>query len=301
MKITFLNKILPKHVLQQLRLGKRMLRVAISDFHKAPPIFVYAMPKSGTSTIWMTLRNVTPRKIYKLHKLSDGGLKLSREKRALRSRQSLIDIDSLSFLVRDKIDSTADVCWEVITSTRDPISQAISELFQGIDVQHPELLTGQGDVDSDKAIQFLQDKLSSFDEFQNPERTWYSMVWFDWELKSLFDIDVYSQPYNHDQGYMIIENHKAKVLLTRLEDLNRSLQSALSDFLGIHDSIEIQKANLGSKKEYREDQAFYDAYRHVKSHLKVPRDVCEKIYSTKYTCHFYTHEERMQFIQKWSA
>ncbi|MEM9451373.1 MAG: putative capsular polysaccharide synthesis family protein, partial [Cyanobacteria bacterium P01_E01_bin.6] len=290
-----------KNFIQQLRTSKRILQVKISDFRKNPPIFVYSMPKSGTSTIWMTLGELTSNNIYKLHRLSDEGLMLSREKRKTKKMRKLIDITSVSFLVREKIDQNPDVCWQIVTSTREPVAQAISELFQGIGTHHPYLLTDKETVNVDKVIQFLQNKLSTFDEHEEPEKSWYSMVWFDWELNPLFDVDVYSQPYRHDQGYMIFQNSRARVLLVRAEDLNRSFNAALKEFLNRSGSIEMRQANLASNKEYREEQKFYDAYRYVKSHFKVPYEVCEKIYSTKYARHFYTEEERASFIKKWSS
>jgi hypothetical protein len=301
MNIALLNKVVPRKNIQQLRAGKRYVQILLSDFTQHPPIFVYSMPKSGTSTIWKTLEAITPRHVYKLHRLSDEGLKLINERESLSRNKQLIDINKVSSLVRRKIDHTPNVRWDIVTSTREPISQAISGLFQGIDVHHPYLINEQGTVDVDKAMQSLTKKFSEFDENRDPEKTWYSIVWFDWELKRLFDIDVYASPFRHEQGYMIFENLKARVLLIRAEDLNHSLNPGLSEFLGVNDSFEMKQANLGSKKDYLEEQAFYDAYKYIKSNFKVSRDICEKIYSTKYARHFYSEQEREQFIQKWSV
>jgi len=301
MNVAFLNRVLPKGFIQQLRVGKRILQVIRSDFSKNPPILVYSMPKSGTSTIWTTLKGTTSQKVYKLHHLSDDGLKFIQQENSLSKSKKLIDINVVASLIRKKIDRNPHICWRVITSTREPIAQAISELFQGIDTHRPFLMTDQGSVDVEKAMNFLTEKFTTFDESRNSYKSWFSLVWFDWELKPLLDIDVYSSPYSHNKGYAIFESSKAKVLLIRVEDLNRSFQNALNDFLNANESFEMKQSNLSSRKEYREDQAFYKDYQYIKNNFKISRDICEKIYSTKYARHFYSEDECRQFIQRWSS
>ncbi len=286
---------LPEIIIQQLRTGYKILQVMSHDFQSDPPLIVFSMPKAGTSTIWLTIRDACPRrKIYKVHKLSEKGIDLALKKRKSHKNPKLFGIDSLSEVVRKKINRASNIQLKVITSTREPIAQAASRLFQGISNQQPQLIDDFGKVKVDDAVSFLKDKFENFDEAYQPELNWYDIVWFDNELKPVFGIDIYEKPYDFEAGFSIIRNEKAEVLVIRAEDLNKSLNSALSSFLNLQQPLEIKKTNIADEKQFR------DAYQYVKKNLIVPRKTCEKIYSSKYARHFYTDAERERLIDYWS-
>jgi hypothetical protein len=116
--------------------------------------------------------------------------------------------------------------------------------------------------------------------------------WYDTQMKPVFDIDVYAQPFPHHQGHEIYHGkNNSRLLVLRLEDLNRVGQKVLGDFLDL-EQFELVQANVSEQKGYA------DLYREFKK-LPLPASYLEKMYSSTYARHFYTDEEIHSFYQKW--
>lgn len=83
-------------------------------------------------------------------------------------------------------------------------------------------------------------------------------------------------------------------MVIRLEDLNNCFQTALSEFLVIDNSLNILSKNIATKKQYKQQ------YIEVLNTIKIPRTICEAIYSSRYAKHFYDDDMLENFIQRWT-
>jgi hypothetical protein len=259
----------------------KLLNIQYKNFEKIPPILVYQSGKVGSSTVVDSLKALRLKNpVYHLHYLSHEllakeGIGKLRFSKALRSK-----IDSYK--------NIEDINWKIITLTRDPIAIAISSLFQNIGINQQEnISSNNNEMDISAIFEHLENNLKSFRESE-------FCLWFDRELKIVFNIDVFDYPFDCDLGYSIIKQGNIELLIIRLENLNSSGGQALSTFLNLPEPVPIISSNVGSKKKYR------DTYKFVKDNLTVDSQVCNLIYSSNYVQHFYSKQQIAEFTDKWS-
>src|SRR5581483_2953453 len=118
--------------------------------------------------------------------------------------------------------------------------------------------------------------------------------WFDLELRDVFGIDVFAEPFDRARGYQIYENARARALVIRLEDLNRAAANALSEFLNIPD-FKLVPANIGENKVYG---ALYKEYTNS---LRLPQAYIDEAHSKDFIRHFYTEQELAASVARWVA
>jgi len=266
------------------------LQINFRDFRLHPPILIYQMGKVGSKTVQRSLENAKiPDPIYHVHHLSDNGIRSAEEYLRKLGSKTLSDLEYSKVLNRKTVREKATVQWRIITLVREPIQREISDFFENVEWYWPELVGEFGKLDERRAVEFLQKQFGEFNELTD-----YASTWFDRELKSLFEIDVYKFPFNHQEGFTIIRDRNVEVLVLRLEDLDRSFQSAIMKFLRVDSPIPILKSNVGGEKKFSEQ------YRYVLENIRIPRSVCSMIYSTKYARHFYSEDMRNEFIRKWT-
>ena len=107
----------------------------------------------------------------------------------------------------------------------------------------------------------------------------------------MIGLDVYEMTFPREKGYCIYENHFARVLVYRFENL-QSLESMIEEFLGLKVPA-ILSRNLSSTKEYASQ------YEAVRREVRLPDTFLEQQYNTKLATHFYSKEERNQFAARW--
>lgn len=251
------------------------------------PVIVYQMGKVGSRSILDSLARLDnmPFSLYHTHALS--AEQLEKKKKQFQNKKSPEDLQMYQG-IKDAISAyRRTIPWKIITLAREPVSLFLSSVFQTMWFAHGELLKSDGTIDVPMALS----KLESMVRFEHGLFR-YIFTWFDMELKNVFDIDIYSYDYDFSQGYRIIIKDNIEVLVIRMEDINRSVVPAMEAFLGI-DGFKLFHSNLAEKKWYAE------AYKEVKSKIVLEKEVCEKIYSTKYARHFYTDKEVAGFMKKW--
>lgn len=253
------------------------------------PVLIYTSPKTGSTTVASYLKRALSRgPVYKVHYLSGRNLELSAS-RYRRENNAEPAIIVLSRFLSRVVDANPDINWRVVTLTREPFSRAVSALFQVIERRHPEMIDQAGNVLIDKAVEFLQAQLTSFEG----ESTRISR-WFDEELKTVFGIDVYERPFNHDEGFNIVTRGHVRVLVIRLEDLDRSLAKGLSSLTDVDMPADIPRMNT------RKQNHMSEAYETCRRRLSLPREVCHAICDTRYVRHFYSEAEREELIARYS-
>lgn len=253
-----------------------------------PVIIVYQMGKVGSNTIRTTLNKLKlPNPVLHSHVLVKGRLE-----QRLNWRKSinirLIDLEVNQSIINILNTRFKEIKWKVITLAREPIITKISGEFQTIYKSHPDL------VDNNKLrlLSTLMMIKKNFNDFNFQQD--YQLNWFDEELKIVFGVDVYSKPYDFKKGFNIFKNDNVDVLLIRLEDLNKNLPAAMKDFLGI-ENVYMTKTNIGDDKNYA------DAYKFVKKYITISKEICDKIYNSKYVKHFYSSNEIKEFKRYWTC
>lgn len=187
--------------------------------------------------------------------------------------------------LRNQIRANIHSRWNVISLTRGPTARNISFFFHTLKDYIPDWAEKMNN--NQLSIDQLQTLFFSIDSIhRTPER------WFDGQLKGMTGFDVYCEPFPWDRGYQVYRpNEKFNILVMRLEDLNRCIVNAMSDYLGMK-NFTMLIDNIGQGKDY------YEAYRIFRSKA-LPKDYVDRMYSLKYTKHFYSPDEIAQFRKSW--
>jgi hypothetical protein len=115
--------------------------------------------------------------------------------------------------------------------------------------------------------------------------------WFDKNIKKYFEIDVYNEKFDQDQGFCQIDKGNHSLFLYRQEDLKNNVTGGIKDFLGIKsDDFYIQQHNQSSNNWNS------DIYREFKNNIKFDIKHLEKIYCNKKFRHFYSEKNIENFI-----
>lgn len=264
-----------------LHLGfvKKMLLWYFSD-----PVFIYTMGKVGSSSIANTLRR------YEIPEVQPHSLVYTKkgsyfvcpnltvlERAFYATKTMLMKFKVFMLLMKYKLLSREI---RIISITRDPVSRNISAFFE----QHQYILNKEID-------RFAPEELiEKFWRYANHDAP---LIWFDRELKKVFDIDVFSEPFPWDKGYKIYKKSNIRCLVIRMEDLAKS-ESVIADFLSLP-SFSLMPTNRAEKKAYS------SAYSNFKEKVAIPEEYINKMYNSKYTRHFYSDSEITKFKQKWCA
>jgi hypothetical protein len=270
--------------------------------HKGGFLVIYTMGKVGSQTVQRSLlASRLDMPIYHVHFLTQDLIEeyLEKRKQFLGTQKfgRLKHIWLYEYL-RKRIDNGLDgKRWHIVTLTREPISRNISDFFENIEAK-PSDAGHQYYVKSDPDFYDFEIKVNVEDmsalvqlflerlDHDAPAK------YFDQELKSVFDIDVFSGEFPTSKGYRIYKGQRADVLLIRLENLNDCAGEAFKDFLGIEDFTLIS-ANIGNEKTSA------PLYRRFKNSVVLPESYVERMYDSKYMRHFYSDEEIARFRAKW--
>ena len=258
-----------------------------------PPLLVYSMPKSGTSSVLYSLRSGTDFPVLHIHTLRKDRLleienvykkNWSKKSTPTHLWHSLYLLNKLGHK-RDKNDK-----FKIISLIRDPVAKQISSFFEilylELDYNYNEKLKLMHveDVVDELTLLFI----NKFSQQTVPRD------WFDLELRSVFDIDIYTKHFSHEKGYQIYEGQQADVLLIRLEDLDRRSREAFGKFLGI-ENISLIKRNVGSRKDYAL------LYKSFLTKAILPESYLFEQYNIKYVQHLYSPDEIVNFKKKWNT
>lgn len=271
-------------------LDRVRLRRELRSVEKQHPILVYQMGKVGSSTVVDTLHQLRlDRPVLHLHTLAADRLAFAKARQRGSGSPFLHEHLLVSTILEKKLSQAPFPC-SVITLTREPISRAISFVFEDRVKQAPHALKPDGTVDTAALSEVVNQLLASPDN-----GTADPSLWFDGELRSVFGVDVFAHPYDLERGYTIIPGEHVRVLVLRMEDLNRSLALALADFLGLDaGAITLREANVGGAK-------WYSGYlEEVKRTLQLPPDVARSVFGTRYFKHFYA-QDALRITERWTA
>lgn len=175
----------------------------------------------------------------------------------------------------------------VITIVRDPVAVNISGLFHN-QAWWPDELKATCADPSAGCLAALEDYFLESYPHDVPD------VWLDKELRPLYDVDVFAEPFDKQKGYAIYRSDLANILLLKLEKLDECAAEAFREFLGLED-FQLVTANTAEGKEYA---AVYKAFR---KNLALPDSYLDRMYSSRVAKQFYTPEEIAPFRRKWAG
>ncbi|MEJ2033787.1 MAG: putative capsular polysaccharide synthesis family protein [Deltaproteobacteria bacterium] len=264
------------------------LHVAWAKQSKSQPILIYQMGKVGSSTVYHSLkaeRLANP--LFHVHFLSRD---LPYYKK-LHIRAGIIPVPyhlELGLALRNQwIIKSAGKKFKVITMVRDPVARQISDIFQNPEFMGADMRGAKRNIDPDIAIPLIKDKLYRIASYQ------YVFHWFDREIKAVFGLDVFGEPFDMDSGWKIYRNDHADVLVLRVEDLDRAGPIAISNFLDLPEKLNLINSNVRANTEES------ITYRFIKNMTNLPASVCEQIYSSTFVRHFYNDRQIEKMISRW--
>ena len=285
-------KLRPVQSLHNLRRARRdAARLDPRQPHGAP-ILVYQMAKVGSTTVQATLDSLDPprRPCIKLHFLSPEGV---RRERALDRRVGGPAYVSYYGAIGRALGARlrrvgGQLQLPVISLVRDPIARQVSGLFQSPDFASVPLRDAKGRFDVDRVLAYLEERFLAADPAGAAER------WFEEELRSVFGVDVFAQPFPRERGYTLMRSRAASVLVLRTEDLDHTLGPALMELLDLPKAPAIVRSNLRDRTAHAAD------YAEVRARFRLPREIVDEIYARRLTQHFYPEAMIVEFKRRWT-
>lgn len=264
-------------------------RLNFMNLRRQHPIIIYTMGKVGSSSVYQTLRQSSiANPVYHVHFLSSENIKRVDEHVRTLPKENVHRHLLASHVLRKNLNEKRKFPWYVITLVRDPIARHISEFFETMWMYHPELVAADGAVDENCALDIVRTQLINYDE-----RTDNATTWFHKEFQKVLDINVYQYPFNRKAGYGTISTDNFNILMLTLEKLD-SNWDILADFVDFSGVLKPLVSNIG------EEKSTSSLYQYVKKNLRLPRDVCERIYNSPWVVYAFTTESRDAFIRCWT-
>ena len=256
---------------------------------------LYQMGKVGSTSVHDALiASELDSPVHKVHFLSDTGLAHSEkfhQKTLKNNAHWTTPYLDTTHHVRKRIASEPELKLNIVTLVREPVRRELSEFFQYVDALHPELVDQDGNLNTQRALRVIQARFMFYNEANN-----YTCRWFDTEVKEHFGLDVFAHPFDCERGYSLIEQGNIRLLVLRMEDIDRSLNSALRQLLGpaYKDWDSTARANTAKDKQSGSH------YGELVNTIKLRGSTCQKVYASTYASHFYSDKERADLIAQWS-
>lgn len=273
-------------------------------------IVICSPPKTATQTIDSTIRAIHPSvQVRRVHYIS--GKEAAHQRRLIGTNPVNLDTARLNQAmeadrVRHEIELVRSLGGSiaVIVGTREPIDRAIASMFQSLPDLMPlylQLYRASGplltrllseaiikDWRDEQATNFGKEHRQAFGS-----RIAYLDHFFRDEFTAVTGMDILRQPLDRNAGYTVLSAPGLSVLVYRYEDIHRGLAAGLSALLNCA-NIALVATNVSPEKPYA------GLYGEFRSAIKVPIDLCEAIYRSRYVRHFYSEVEIATFIAKWS-
>ena len=176
----------------------------------------------------------------------------------------------------------------IVTLVRDPVAFVLSDVFQNPEFATDDL-TSIADTNKDRLASLVRERVLTMAYLP------YIRNWFDAEIRNHFGIDVFSSEFDKKNGYQVFRKGAASLLLIRLEDLTRNGVQAIAEFMPSDSSIRLKKKNI------RGEGSDAKVYSYVRSSLNLDREALMRIYSNSLVEHFYSNEDVLGFVQRWSC
>ncbi len=202
---------------------------------------------------------------------------------------------------------------KIITGVREPISRDLAAMFQNSDIGlwpyhqfNSNIFWLYGDFlgNRDRKLKYSEIRKRIPRWRKNLENSFFDLSevimkykldefsWFLYEINRVFDIDVYQEPFDKENGYGVIRKENVEVLIYKLEALN-NLEGIIGDFLG-QKEFRLKKVNLSGEKIYSA------TYHSLKKVIRISNKYFNYYYDNNLSySHFYTEDEINNYKRMW--
>lgn len=237
-------------------------------------ILIYTLSKVGSSSVYHSLKKQFPYKeIHHIHFLGDTWLnKFKNDHQVFQN--NLNNAERMFQLLQKRQ-------WKIkiISLTRDPVARDISGIFQTW--QHVFDVSSISQVPAEDIISFLSNS-----DFK------YSENWFETDFLEFTGLNVFNEKFDSKIGFQVYKTKKASILIMQLEQLNHIYNDALNVFMGKGNYV-LQNENITALRMSGV------LNKKVKTHLRLPLEKINTIYSSKYSTTFYSESQIQKFKKKW--
>lgn len=171
---------------------------------------------------------------------------------------------------------------KLIALVRDPVSVKLSGFFKTLDRS-----AGQENAHEHYTIEQL---LNRFHD--RVGRSSFHFEWFDREVKPVIGIDVYSQPFPHEAGYMVYRQEPYELLVMRSKLPDERKAEIITEFTGVpvrrigRDNTTAARAHAATRREFE-------------AQLRFPPEQIDQWMQTRFMRHFFTQAERDALLERW--
>jgi hypothetical protein len=268
--------------------------LALSPSVRRQPLVLFQMGRVGSRTIEESLiRCLDDVRVHHVHFLTESGQERFNRPYIgnpyYRGRGQRYVVRN-RFLARQIRSTLHREQWRVVTAVRDPLARNVSMFFTMLLARWPHTRAKER-VRAGECDEIVRDLLPIFMEEFDHET---ALSWFDDEMKAVFELDVYAEPFDVARGYQIYDQGNTQTLLIRLENLRENSAEAFSRFLGISDFTLIE-SNIGAQKDYGR------VYKRFLELLELPDSYIERMYTSRFARHFYSDRQLDAFREKWTS
>ena len=236
-------------------------------------IVIHTPGKVGSTSVYVTLKKILgeTHNVFHFHFLSKNAIDIMWKKNLASERTSvpLHLIESKHFT--EKFDYLHNQI-TLIVLVREPINRYISATYQNLNMHFKEKHKADLSDINDLIFNGLRE-----DEHLT-ELDW----WFDQELKTHFNIDVYEdENLISADGYWFFERDNAKVYIIKMEELNDVFTQFCQRELNLN-GVQLINSNVGKNKAYS------SKYQQTKENLNLPDEIVQTLRASKFYKRFYS-------------
>jgi len=257
-----------------------------NNFHKKAPLVILTPAKTGSTSVFTSLLSVKSKSVFKTHFVSKIGIDTykSFSKRQERRINPHLIISRLLILKLKRYSGRKFI----IVTIRNPIDQRVSSIFQSWKKHNLTLFKNVQDNNYAQTLDFVANSILK----SNPSQ--YLEKWLESEIIEPFNIDVFSEPFPEEKGFIIFTTKNVSLLLMKLETMEPIFSDAIKEFLKTPRSYPLLKSNVGEEKLYK------DSYKLIKNNLKIDQNTLVEIVNSRFFLHFYSGEAE-QTVKKWEC
>ncbi|MBF2057338.1 MAG: hypothetical protein IGQ45_08955 [Cyanobacterium sp. T60_A2020_053] len=240
------------------------------------PLLILQMAKTGSESLFFSLKNVGYKGVYRLHTLTQNYDYYNYPYLAKKNKLLLQRIQEIKTPVK------------IITSVREPVQRNISDFFQLIKLNDefqtlrmPPLLKSYNELAEQLKPNLTLSELQNL-FFQYYPDHFLCLNWFQEEIEKNFNIDVYDFPFPKEKGFLVIKKDNIELLILKLELNNNEKEKAIKEFLNLP-YFQIIPSNITEKQQF----SYSNLYQDFKQNISFPTEYLDKLYKSQYTNHFY--------------
>jgi hypothetical protein len=275
-----INRVVENHYSLSLTWRSYLIERLIKD-----QIFiVYSDGKVGSTTLTASLKKNYPNQfIFHIHRLTaESVLQMEKDYSDFHPKNIPDNFIQSKFLLKNLNELYDKNKIYFFSLVRDPVAALISEYCENFPYEKKRLIQSDDDIVGEIVqkicIVFKSDRIKS------------RLEWFDRELNRSLDFDIYMNSFDRDKGYHVYSDRD--LLILKLEAFNQVAPYAIKEFLGFSD-FTICEGNKAESKSYSQ------IYNKVKQAIRLPGEIIDEIYSSKYIRYFYGDKEIYRFKNRW--